>query len=456
MLIGRKYELDILERLYNSNSLQIACITGERNIGKTVLLKEFCKHKKALYFCVRQSMENANKSAFCAEIREQINISESIGFDWQKIIEHIVRLSCGEKIVLIIDDAQNLNSYFNSFNDYLLNLLPQFDGRLRLMIIFTGRDELQITVDKKFASIVHVTKIMIRTIPFVEACKFMEGFSNEDKILLYGITNGYSCYLQYIDRFKTLKDNLNILFYNPDAVLLNEAQKILEDKLREPATYNSILCSIACGAVRVNEISEAVGMECNKLSKYLSVLIQHALIERIVPVTEENEKKQHKKTYYKLTNTMLDFWYQFVFPYLSLIAMGKGSQLLRNKVMPKLDCYYAKIFNEVCMQQCEILRSRGNFMFNFQYIGYYWNNKITLENKLQLAYKGEEACLINCDWGRTKTDIDILQKMQEEHIEFNFTKMYYLLFSRKGFTDRLLANSASSNNIRLISLQYLK
>lgn len=455
MFIGRKNELNILEKLYSSNSLQIIHVAGERNIGKTALLKNFARHKKTIYFCVRQALENANKSSFCAEVREQINIVEAKSYDWIEILEQICHLSCGEKIVFIVDNAHYLQFYFSSFMDEFFKILLNFGNKLRLTIIMSGRDDWKIPENNQYAGF-PVTEIMLNPVSFLEAGKFLTGFNIEDRVLLYGITGGYPCYLQYIDNNVAVKDNLYNLFYNQQALLLNEPNVILLDKLREPSTYNSILCSVACGAVRVNEIAEAVGMECNKLSKYLNVLLRLRIIKRIVPVTEQNEKRQHKKTYYKLSNTMLDFWYQFVFPYLSLIAMNKGAQILRNKVLPKLGIYCAMIFNDICLQQCKVLMQRKNFMFDFQWVGSYWDNKIAMGDKVQLAYNSSAACFIKCDWNRQKTDIDVLQRLEEDIRGLQYTRIYYLLFSRKGFTDRLLNYSANNSDVRLISLQYLK
>lgn len=64
MFIGRKKELAILEKLYNSNELKCVCLTGNAGIGKTALLQEFARRKHKAYFCVRASTNNANKAAF--------------------------------------------------------------------------------------------------------------------------------------------------------------------------------------------------------------------------------------------------------------------------------------------------------------------------------------------------------------------------------------------------------
>ncbi|RRK34949.1 ATP-binding protein [Schaedlerella arabinosiphila] len=48
--IGRKNELDALEKLYNTPGFQMTVIYGRRKIGKSTLIKEFIKEKKAVFF----------------------------------------------------------------------------------------------------------------------------------------------------------------------------------------------------------------------------------------------------------------------------------------------------------------------------------------------------------------------------------------------------------------------
>ena len=48
--IGRKEELQKLNTLYNASGFQMAVIYGRRRIGKSTLIAEFIKDKKAIYY----------------------------------------------------------------------------------------------------------------------------------------------------------------------------------------------------------------------------------------------------------------------------------------------------------------------------------------------------------------------------------------------------------------------
>lgn len=158
-----------------------------------------------------------------------------------------------------------------------------------------------------------------------------------------------------------------------------------------------------------------------------------------------------------LTNQMLVFWYRFVYPYLSSITMGVGSLVLRTKVLPALEDYGRQLFLHICSQHCLLLRSRGNFGFNFTSIGFIWpKDECTPEALRLLAHDKLNVCFMQCVWNKTKVDMDLLKQLQQQYQDAQRRKTFYVIFARKGFTDRALGYAAKISNLRLISLFYLK
>lgn len=47
MFVGRESELTKLEKMYSTNEFQFAVIYGRRRVGKTTLIREFLKIKRA-------------------------------------------------------------------------------------------------------------------------------------------------------------------------------------------------------------------------------------------------------------------------------------------------------------------------------------------------------------------------------------------------------------------------
>ena len=243
------------------------------------------------------------------------------------------------------------------------------------------------------------------------------------------------------------------MFFEPAAPLYKEPIQLLKLYLREPATYNTILCSVACGAGRLNEIAAAADMECNKVSKYLNVLLTMGILQRVNPAFSSS----NKISYYEIANNMFVFWYQFVFPYMSSIAIGRGHQVLRNNIMPRIDLFAAHIFKKICLQYCYKLKKRNDFMCDFEQISPWWqgsgSNKISVDF---IADDTDVICLIDCNWSNKKADSDVLKKLLAKGEHFTGVDKRFLVFSKKGFTDECMEISAGDPHLRLISLKYMK
>ena len=62
MFVGRLRELKKLQSLYNSNQFEFAVFYGRRRVGKTTLINEFIKDKKAVYYMAVEGTRKENLS----------------------------------------------------------------------------------------------------------------------------------------------------------------------------------------------------------------------------------------------------------------------------------------------------------------------------------------------------------------------------------------------------------
>lgn len=455
MFVGREKERAILENCYSAHTIQVVFLTGESSIGKTELLKYFGKRKQGFYYSVQPSTEKLNQRLFCSEFQNQCCFAKNI-HDWQDAVNKLLSRSESEKILLIIDDAQNLTTGFSGFIFYLFSKIKQNELKLRLMIIFSGRKEMKIEDSMVNNKEICLTHIRLEPLSYLEAAPFYQNFDNDEKVLLYGVTGGYPCYLQYIQGDLNVKDNLYKLFFSEYAVLRKVAEHLLEEKLRQPGVYHAILQAVATGSFRMNEIASSVGIECNKLSKYVNVLVKEQFLQRIVSAEKKQERKQCKKTFYIIKNNMLTFWYRFVLPFESDIILGRGHKILRTQVLPNVDPYTNKIFMDICIQHCCQLEKNRKFSFPFTKIGLYWDKVISPEEIMFFSEDGTTVCLGKCCWDKQKVDIDLIRNLERQSGVFTASDFYYIFFARRGFTDKALRYSAHHQNLLLVSLYYLK
>lgn len=68
MFIGRKHEIDELERLYAQNTFQCIIIWGRWRVGKTTLINELVKNKETIFFTGIESSYKDNLEGFSRSI----------------------------------------------------------------------------------------------------------------------------------------------------------------------------------------------------------------------------------------------------------------------------------------------------------------------------------------------------------------------------------------------------
>ena len=90
-------------------------------------------------------------------------------------------------------------------------------------------------------------------------------------------------------------------------------------EFEDASTYKLILEAIANGKTKLNEIKDFIKVKRTDLTPYLKNLIEVKMVERIVPITE-NEKS--RKGRYYLGDFFLKFWFRHVYRNLSSIEEG--------------------------------------------------------------------------------------------------------------------------------------
>jgi AAA+ ATPase superfamily predicted ATPase len=124
--------------------------------------------------------------------------------------------------------------------------------------------------------------------------------------------------------------------------------------LKEPRNYFSILYSIAKGNSKAGQIVNDTGLEKAFVSKYLSVLIDLQLVERRVPITEKNFARSRNGVYL-LKDNFFKFWFKFIFENQEYIEQEKQEKLVDEKILPELNSFAGRIFEEVALS--EMIRS---------------------------------------------------------------------------------------------------
>ena len=455
MFIGRERELTALNRLYGSDKFEFAVIYGRRRVGKTALINEFVRDKKAIYFMGVESNAKQNLDNFSKSILEYgTGFSLETSFSsFQAALEYVFKMAENERVVLAIDEYPYVARSSKSLASTLQLLIDKYKDNSKLMLILCGSSmsfmEDYVLSYKAPLYGRKTAQMKINPFDFEETCRYFPNASSEDKALIYGIVGGTPQYLLQIDDKLSIEENIKNTYLNPTSPLFEETTNLLKQEVREPAIYNAIITAIATGASRMSEISSKVGEDTNVCSIYLKNLLSLGIVQKETPYGE----KTSRKSIYSVEDNMFRFWYRFVPENNSIIARG-ADDLAYKRIEPHLSEYMGRGFEEICKQYLWKQLLTGNAPVEFSSLGRWWGNDPKTKSQTEIDIMGEAdkntALFGECKWTNEKVDVGVLDLLIERSKLFHYKNVHYYLFAKSGFTKGCIDKASELGNVSLV------
>ena len=246
--INREYELAALNEQYAADGASLTVLYGRRRVGKTTLIKEFIKDKRALYFLASEENETVGMKNFTQVLSEytgQEYLKNASFENWKDLFEIFLTYNQNEKKLLIIDELP-----------YMVNVNPAFPSILQwvwdtwfinqnVMLILCG--SLINMMEKhtlNYNSPLYgrrTGQIKLKQIDFMHYDRFYENMSYRDLVEHYAVTGGVPKYIELFDGKKNLFDEVERLMLTPLGLLFEEPEFLLRREVEEIGSYFSIL-----------------------------------------------------------------------------------------------------------------------------------------------------------------------------------------------------------------------
>jgi len=460
MFIGRDFEIKELNKLYNTDKFQCIIVYGRRRVGKTRLIQEFIKDKKAIYFASMETNSRHNLLNFTNAILKVFgsDLDEDLSFkDWDASFDYIYKKSLNERLILVIDEYPYLAKSESYLSSLLQIKIDHFLVDTKLFLILCGSSmsfmEYQVLGYKSPLYGRRTAQIKMKSLDFFDSIKFHNNFSIYDQAIIYGLTGGTPQYLNLISDDKTIRENIIDCFLNTTSFLYEEPINLIMQELDEPNVHNGIITAIANGASKLNEISTKVDIESKKCSTYINSLISIGLVKREVPIYDND----NKRAIFVLKDNLFKFWYRFIPDNISNIEANDSKSIYENSIEPYLSDYMGGIFEDICIEYMMRKLVTEELPFMFGNIGRWWGNVNRRQEEIDiLAIDSSKTKAIfgECKWRNEPVSIDVIKSLMEKGDLFpQFKQKYYFFFSKSGFDEKAMKMEKENNLIKLISFE---
>jgi len=459
MFVGREVEMEILNRCYGSGKFEFITVYGRRRVGKTTLIREFCKGKRAIIFPAIEANAKDNLRLLSAAIYSFINpetkIIPTLG-SFQDAFDLLAEMASKERIVFVIDEFPYLAHSDKSIISRLQNFIDSKLKDTKLMLILSGSVSLMEDQVHGYNSPLYGRRTaQIRLLPFRynEIKKWFPNYRPEDLALVFGILGGVPSYLERFTEKKSISQNIQDAIMCTDAVLFEEPSNLMKQDLHEPRTYNSIIAAIAGGRTRLSEISDAVGIESGPLTGYIDNLISIGIVKKERPIMSDS----NKKTIYLIADNFFRFWFRFVPQNMAGIVSGNMPVIFESAVLKHLPEYMKLVFEDICKEF--LITNCNGLPFTISNIGQWWGADPVSKAKVRIdivaySHDSKEAIIGSCNFSSLPASEAVLNELRSctGAIGGKSKKYHYYIFSKSGFTLSLINVANSDPSVRLITL----
>lgn len=328
-MIGRKKEIALLKRLYESNKTQFVAVYGRRRVGKTYLINDVFGEKITFRHAGLSPIESGDESPLKKQLKHFYNSLLLHGMPRSKCPENwmdaflmlelfLQNKDDGSRQLIFIDELPWLDTPKSGF-------IIAFEGfwntwacyRKNLMLVVCGSatawmsDKLINNHGGLYNRITSEIKLSPFTLGECEEYFKSENIklSRYDIVQSYMITGGIPYYLSYYQSGLSLAQNVDNIFFSTNAPLKDEFKRLFNSIFVNPDMMISLVKAIGAKhyGCTISEISEALGISRGgTLTKALSALIASDFIIKYIPYGIKKEE------HYKLVDPFCNFYLRFI------------------------------------------------------------------------------------------------------------------------------------------------
>ena len=330
-MIGRKAEVNELNRLYHTDKAQLVAVYGRRRVGKTYLIDEAFKGRITFRHAGLSPVELGSDGKGALKIQLQ-NFYFSLQLAGEKnnrcpkswleaffmLEEYLEKNDHGERQVVFLDEMPWMDTprsgFVTAFEAFWNNWGCH---RENLMVIVCGsanswiRDKLINSHGGLYNRVTHVIKLE----PFsLKECREFYEYNNVimsdyDIARSYMTIGGIPFYMGYMEPGLSFPQNVDKLFFSKGAKLEGEFDRLFDSAFSSPEAMKTIVTALysrRAGLTR-KELISVTGIENGgTLTQYLNALITSDYIISYIPFGSGKREER-----YKLSDPFCIFWLHF-------------------------------------------------------------------------------------------------------------------------------------------------
>lgn len=367
-IVDREAEQQHLRDLLAVGEQKLVLMYGRRRVGKTYLLgRAWGNDNPTFYFTAAETTPTQNREALIAALAEwsgdEIHAEDYP--TWRSVFRLLLDFRSPEPLVITLDEFQYLGENPRELNAVASELNAAWEmrrPRRPFVLVLAGSAVRTLEALSEGGSPLYgrfAWQCQLRPFNYWHAGELAGYTDLRERAYAYGIFGGTPRYLTPVDPRRTVAENAVSLMLNPAGEVRELVQTALlqEQGLREIQKYVAILRAVGKGRTELNEIAQGAGLEPDTA---LRDKLDRLMALDYVRSGRNLGAKAKEPFRYRVADPAFRFYYAFVAPLESALAMQNPGAVWEQHVAPNLDSYMGLIFESIVQEAYYRLQARLN------------------------------------------------------------------------------------------------
>ncbi len=324
MLIGRKTEINHLQRIKESTKSEFVAIYGRRRVGKTFLVREFFEYSFDFQLTGLANATTAQQlTNFKAALNKQTSSDFEASHNWfdafQQLIRYLEGLDIKNKKTIFLDELPWLDTKRSDFMMALEHFWNSWASNRKDIILITCGSAASWMINKLINNRggLHnrvTQRIKVKPFNLQETellLKSRNNLLNRYQILqLYMIMGGIPYYLDAVSPDKSAAQNIDELCFGKDALLAKEFNNIFQSLFENSDKHKLIIKALATKRIGLTR-KELIQLTSISSGGNLTKLLEELEESGFITNTNQFARKSNSALY-KLSDFYSLFYLKFI------------------------------------------------------------------------------------------------------------------------------------------------
>jgi AAA+ ATPase superfamily predicted ATPase len=418
--VNRTEEQARISKILSAEKAGFIVVYGRRRCGKSTLLK-YALTEKDIYFMADQTESTQQITLLAQTIAIQIEGFDLVKYpNWEALFTTLNQ-RVTERITLCLDEFPYLAKSSHELPAIIQKLIDKGENRFHLIICGSSQQLMHGLIIDSSAPLYGRADLILKVKPMIlPYLQEVLQCNSIDAITEFSVWGGVPRYWELRLQEKSLMDALQMHLFSSLGTLIEEPLRLFVDDMRDTAQSYTILSLIGNGVHRLSEIAARLEKPSTSLGGPLEKLVQLGYIERELPFGE-NEKNS-KKSYYKIADPFVNFYFTFVVPNRSLIEIDKGNLVLE-RLTNSFPGYTSLWWEKICRQAVSGSEING---FTWGFARSWWGN-VSRDERIEIDVVAEstngKALLVGeCKWTESENAARLIYELEEKAQKLPFSK----------------------------------